>query len=98
MVLALVVMIASTAAASLLTWQLVKIVKIKGVAYLLNSSNAGGTLLYFCLLFTWLLVIRDGLDVLLSAAPLDSMLGFFALFTGVFAMRLAGIKKQFPIA
>lgn len=98
MVLALVVMVASTAAASLLTWQLVKIVKIKGVAYLLSSSNAGGTLLYFCLLFTWLLVIRDGLDVLLSAAPLDSMLGFFALFAGVFAMRLAGIKKQFPIA
>lgn len=94
MALALVVMAASTAAAAALTWQLVNIAKREGIAELFSTVNAGSTFLHLCLLFTWGLLIRDGFEVLLNAAPLNSMAGFGAMFGGVFAMRLAGTKKR----
>ncbi len=98
MILTFFAMTGATAAAAALSWRLLIIVKREGVAWLLSMQNAGGTVLHVCLLFTWILFIREGMAVLFDAAPLKSMVGFGAMFCGILAMCLAGTKKQFSAA
>lgn len=86
-------MTGATVAATALTWRLVAIAKRDGATSLLSMHNMGSTMLHVCLLFTWLLFMRDALSVLLTGASTETMTGFGALFGGFFAMCLAGAKR-----
>lgn len=94
MTLILAIVAAASAAAAALTWQLASVAKREGVTELFNAKNVGDTFLHLCMLFTWGLLIRDAFGVLFNSAPLDSTAGFAVMFGGLFAMRVAGIKKR----
>lgn len=96
MILTFIAVASATAAAAALTWRLAAIAKRGGAASLLSIQNTGGTLLHICMLFTWLLFMREGLAVILEGAPSETMVGFGAMFGGLFAMCLAGTKKPAP--
>lgn len=96
MIFIFIAMTGATVAATALTWRLVAIAKRDGATSLLSTQNMGSTMLHACLLFTWLLFMRDALSVLLTGASTETMTGFGALFGGLFAMCLTGTKMTAP--
>ncbi len=93
MILEISAMAAATATAAGLTWQILNIAKREGAASLL-TVRAGETLLHACLLFSWALFMREAVNVLLNAAPSETMVGFGALLGGLVAMVLARSKTS----
>lgn len=85
------VMAGATAAAAGLTWRLLNAARREGAASLL-TARAGETLLHVCLLFSWVLFMREGAAVLAGASSDETMAGFGALFGGLLAMCLAKTK------
>lgn len=96
MIFIFIAMTGATVAATVLTWRLVAIAKRDGATSLLSMQNMRSTMLHVCLLFTWLLFMRDALSALLTGASAETVTGFGAMFGGLFAMCLADTKKTAP--
>lgn len=87
MILEISTMAGATAAAASLIWRLVRAAKRDGASSLL-TTRANETLLHACLLFSWVMFMREGASVVLHSAPHEMMAGYGALFGGLFAMCL----------
>lgn len=88
-----IAMIGATVAVAGLTWRLIRIAKGEGPASLL-TSHVDEALLHVCLVFAWVLFVREGLDVLWHANRGELMAGYGALFGGLLATCLARMRNR----
>lgn len=93
MILEISTLVGATAAAAGLIWRLVRVAKRDGASSLL-TTRANETLLHACLLFSWGMFMREGASVLLHSHPDEMMMGYGALFGGLFATCLLKTKPS----